>query len=97
MVPHGKQAGMESVSLRGSMVKIHPYHDDLFKKIIEQRRLHKADKALSYWLKILANSIYGFFGELNPDALSKKVPVNVFSGEKNFPDASDVAPENWTA
>jgi hypothetical protein len=97
MVPHGKQTGMESVSLRGSMVEIDPYRDDLFKKIIEQRRLNKADKALSYWLKILANSIYGFFGELNPDALSKKVSLNVFSGEKNFPDASNVIenPGGW--
>jgi hypothetical protein len=79
------------------MVEIDPYHDDLFRKIIEQRRLHKADKALSYWLKILANSIYGLFGELNPDALSKKAPVNVFSGEKNFPDASNVIenPGGW--
>ena len=97
MVPHDKQARMESVSLRGSMVKIDPYHDDLFKKIIEQRRLNKADKALYYWLKILANSIYGFFGELNPDALSKKVPVNVFSGQKNFRDTSNVIenPGGW--
>ena len=44
MVPHGKQAGMESVSLRG-MVEIDPYKDDLFRKIIEQRKLHKTDKA----------------------------------------------------
>ena len=67
------------------MVKIDPYKDDLFRKIIEQRKLHKADKALYYWLKILANSIYGFFVELNPDIQTKNVPVNVFSGEKEFP------------
>jgi hypothetical protein len=97
IVPHGKQTGMESVSLRGSMVKIDPYHDDLFRKLIEQRRLHKAGKALYYWLKILANSIYGFFGELNPDTLSKKVPIHVFSGEKNVPDVSNVIenPGGW--
>jgi hypothetical protein len=79
------------------MVQIKPYEDDLFRKLIEQRKLNKADKALYYWLKILANSIYGFFGELNPDALSKKVPVNVFSGEKSFPDASNVIenPGGW--
>jgi hypothetical protein len=29
MVPHGKQAGMRSVNLRG-MVEIDPYKDDLF-------------------------------------------------------------------
>jgi len=43
-----------------------------------------------YWLKILANSIYGFFVELNPNILDHDVPVHVFSGEKDFPDASDV-------
>src|SRR5207302_930124 len=46
MVPHGKQAGMRNVNLRGSMVNIDPYKDDLFCKIIEQRKLHKSDDAL---------------------------------------------------
>jgi hypothetical protein len=97
MVPHGKQAGMKSVSLSDSKVEIDPYHDDLFKKIIEQRKLNKADEALYYWLKVLANSIYGFFGELNPDILSKKVPIKVFSGGKELSDASDVVenPGPW--
>jgi len=97
MVPHGKQAGMRSVNLRGSMVKIDPYKDDLFRKLIEQRKLNKADKALYYWLKILANSIYGFFVELIPDLQNKDVRINVFSGEKEFPDSSDVIedPGQW--
>jgi hypothetical protein len=90
MVPHGKQARMRSVNLRGSMVDIDPYKDDLFRKVIEQRKLHKEDEALYYWLKILANSIYGFFVELIPEAQSNNVSVNVFSGERNFPDTSDV-------
>jgi hypothetical protein len=89
MVPHGKQAGMRSVNLRG-MVEIDPYNDDLFCKVIEQRKLHKSDKALDYWLKIFANSIYGFFVELNPEIKNRNVPVSVFSGEKNFSDTSDV-------
>jgi hypothetical protein len=90
MVPHGKQAGMKSVNLSDSTVEIDPYHDDLFKKIIEQRKLNKSNKALYYWLKVLANSIYGFFGELNPDVFSKKIRVNVFSGGEELSDASDV-------
>jgi len=96
MVPHGKQAGMRNVNLRG-MVNVDPYKDDLFRKIIEQRKLHKSDAALYYWLKILANSIYGFFVELNPEIKNKTVPVNVFSGEKPFPDDSDVIenPGRW--
>jgi len=96
MVPHGKQAGMKSVNLRG-MVEINPYEDDIFCKVIEQRKLHKADEALYYWLKILANSIYGFFVELNPENKKKKVPVKVFSGEEKRRDASDALEKegNW--
>jgi hypothetical protein len=90
MVSHGKQAGMKSANLRGSMVEVNPYKDDLFRKVIEQRKLHKADEALYYWLKILANSIYGFFVELIPKRQKKKVPVGVFSGEKRFLDSTDV-------
>src|SRR5205807_7896954 len=80
LVPHGKQAGMKTVRLRGSMVEIDPYKDDLFRKVIEQRKLNKADKKLYYWLKILANSIYGFFVELIPELQNKNVPLEVFSG-----------------
>jgi hypothetical protein len=90
MVPHGKQAGMATVNLRGSMVEINPYKDDLFRKVIEQRKLNKADKKLYYWLKILANSIYGFFVELIPELQNKNAPLEVFSGEKKFSDSSDV-------
>jgi hypothetical protein len=90
LVPHGKQAGMKAVNLRGSMVEINPYKDDIFRKVIEQRKLNKADKKLYYWLKILANSIYGFFVELIPELQNKNVPLEVFSGEKKFSDSSDV-------
>ena len=90
LVPHGKQPGMQSVKLRGSMVGIDPYVDDLFLKVVEQRKLNKDDKALAYWLKIFANSIYGFFVELIPDNQNKQVSVDVFSGELYFPDSSDV-------
>jgi hypothetical protein len=89
MVPRGRQAGMKSVNLRG-MVKVDPYKDDLFCKIIEQRKLNKADEALYYWLKILANSIYGFFVELNPEIQNEAVPVTVFSGEKKITESSDM-------
>jgi len=90
LVPHCKQAGMQSVKLRGSMVDIDPYRDDLFRKIIEQRKLNKADKALYYWLKVLANAIYGFFVELIPDRQNKQLSLEIFSGESHFPDSSDV-------
>ena len=75
MVPHGKQSGMKTVNLRGSMVEIDPYKDDLFRNVIEQRKLNKADNKLYYWLKILANSIYGFFVELIPELQNRNVPL----------------------
>ena len=81
---------MNTVRLRGSMVEIDPYKDDLFRKVIEQRKLNKKDKKLYYWLKILANSIYGFFVELIPELQNENVPLQVFSGDKNFSDSSDV-------
>jgi hypothetical protein len=90
MSPHGKQAGMKTVNLRRSMVEINPYKDDLFRKVIEQRKMNKADKKLYYWLKIFANSIYGFFVELIPELQNNNVPLEVFSGEKRFSDSSDV-------
>jgi hypothetical protein len=90
IVPHGKQAGMRAVRLRGSMVEINPYKDDLFRKVIEQRKLNKADKKLYYWLKILANSIYGFFVELIPELQNANAELEVYSGEKQFSDSSDV-------
>lgn len=92
-----KQAGMRSINLRGSMVEIDPYKDDVFRKVIEQRKLHKSDQSLHYWLKILANSIYGFFVELTPDAQKENVPAIVFSGDKRFRDSTDVIenPGNW--
>src|SRR5438105_4308506 len=87
---------MKKINLRGSMVEIDPYKDDVFRKVIEQRKLHKADKALSYWLKIFANSIYGFFVELIPELQTRNVPVKVFSGEKSFSDSSDVLENSGT-
>jgi hypothetical protein len=89
LISHGKQPGMKKINLRSSMVEINPYKDDLFRKVIEQRKLHKSDKALYYWLKILANSIYGFFVELIPEIQSKNVHVNVFSGDAHLKDSSD--------
>jgi len=90
IVPVGKQPGMKPVSLRG-MVRIDPYRDDLFQSVIQQRKLHKNDPNLYYWLKIFANSIYGFFVETNlqytPE--NKLVRVRVYSGQKTYvPDRS---------
>ena len=85
LVPHGKQSEMQRVNLRG-MVEIDPYKEDLFKHTIEQRKLHKSDKDLYYWLKVFANSMYGFFAEINPEPTPQRDPVrvHVYSGEASF-------------
>ena len=91
IVPSGKQRGMGAVKLRGK-VPIDPNDDstDLFTKIIEERKRNKDDPDLYYWLKILANSIYGFFVELIPEHFKQPKNVMVFSGDESFPDSSRV-------
>ena len=85
IVPRGQQPQMQPVNLRG-MVEIDPYDDDLFKRTIEQRKLHKSDKDLQYWLKVFANSMYGFFAEINPEPTPERRPVEipVYSGEDEY-------------
>jgi len=91
ITPSGTQPGMRAVKLRGKVL-IDPNDDsvDLFTKIIEERKCNKNDADLYYWLKILANSIYGFFVELIPEHFKKPKGVMVFSGDERFPDFSHV-------
>jgi len=91
IVPSGKQPGMRAVRLRGKVL-IDPNDDsvDLFTKVIEDRKRNKDDADLYYWLKILANSIYGFFVELIPEHFQQPKKVMVFSGDQSFLDSSAV-------
>jgi hypothetical protein len=91
IVPSGKQPGMRAVKLRGKVL-IDPNDDsvDLFTKIIEERKRNKDDDDLYYWLKVLANSIYGFFVELIPEHFKQPKNVTVFSGDESFVDSSAV-------
>jgi hypothetical protein len=98
VVPHGKQKGLRSVSLRG-MVEIDANKHSFFRHVIEQRAAHESDPALHYWLKILANSgSYGLFVELNPNE-ADNAPLKVFSGEESFETTSDIVeePGDWFA
>lgn len=84
MVPHGKQAGLKEISLRG-MVPIDPKRDDPFRLFVEQRELHRSDEGLAHFLKVLANAgSYGLFVEINPEKLSRPVRIQVSSGEVSF-------------
>ena len=91
IVPSGKQPGLRAVKLRGKvLIDPNDYSVDLFTKIIEERKRNKDDADLYYWLKILANSIYGFFVELIPEHFKQPKNVMVFSGDESFPDTSCV-------
>lgn len=82
LVPHGRQKGLKPANLRG-MVEIDPAKADLFCAMVEQKEIHrKSNEALSYFLKICANSTsYGIFFELTPQQKRKPTKVRVFSGE----------------
>jgi hypothetical protein len=97
IVPHGRQAGMKPILLRG-LVEIDPYRDDFFKVLIEQRKANESDKTLKHALKVIANSTaYGAFVELNEERKSKPVKLDVFSGEHHHSQpARDVEfPGKW--
>ena len=98
VVATGTQANLGSVSLRG-MVKVDANKQSFFKHVIEQRAANESNKALHYWLKILANSgSYGLFVELNPNE-AEDVKLRVFSGEESFETTSEIVeePGDWFA
>jgi len=82
IVPRGQQKGLKPTNLRG-MVEIDPRNDDLFRVMVEEKQVQKPlNEALSYFLKICANSTsYGMFYELTPQKRFNPVKVKVFSGE----------------
>lgn len=98
VVPHGKQTGLGSTSLRG-MVEVDANKNSFFRHVIEQRATHESKPALHYWLKILANSgSYGLFVQLDPNE-SDATELKVFSGEESFETSSEVIeqPGKWFA
>ena len=52
----------------------------MFKKVIELRKKNSSNEELAYWLKIFANSMYGFFAETNPEEV-KPLRIKVFKGK----------------
>jgi hypothetical protein len=84
IVPSGPQPGMKSVSI-GSR-HFNPRTDDFFVAVIEERK--KLDDKHPHYLllKIIANSLYGIFAELNKYEFGKNNPkqLDVFSGEHKF-------------
>jgi hypothetical protein len=84
LVPQGLQQGMKPTSL-GSR-QIDPAKDDVFLAIIEERNKLPEQHPHYLLLKIVANSLYGIFAELNKSEYGKNQAkkLNVFSGEHRF-------------
>jgi hypothetical protein len=84
LVSNGRQYRTQTTNL-GGMVRIDPTTDDFYRKMIEQRILHKRkNKPLADFLKVLANSgSYGLFVEVNTDTNSREQNVRFYSGEKS--------------
>jgi DNA polymerase elongation subunit (family B) len=65
---------------------IDPYHDDFFRKVIEERKKKVKSDPLYYFLKILANAgCYGLYAEVNRFQFGKNAAktIGIFSGEES--------------
>jgi len=74
---------MKTVAL--DLGRIDPYHDDFFRKVIEERKSKDKANPLYYFLKILANAgCYGIYAEVNRHQTGKndRATVRIFSGEE---------------
>jgi hypothetical protein len=84
LVPVGIQDGLQPIQL--GTHTFDPSSEDFFVKIVEERnRLKRIDKNHPHvlLLKIVANSVYGCFSELNPRTFDRhhRQQVEVFSGD----------------
>ncbi|MAG37263.1 MAG: hypothetical protein CL878_13600 [Dehalococcoidia bacterium] len=65
LVPHGRQPGLQPLSLRGDM-SVDPAQQDFFRQVVELRK-QTTDLTQADFLKVLANAAsYGIFAEMNP-------------------------------
>jgi hypothetical protein len=97
LVPQNVQVGLKPTSIGAR--KIDPGKDDFFRVIIEERKA-LPDKHPHYLLlKIIANSLYGTFAELNKYEYGKNKAkrIDVFSGEQKFDQPTRVVerPGRW--
>ena len=82
--PIGVQKGMKSAKLGNG--SIDHYHDDFFRKVIEDRKKKDKSDPLYYFLKILANAgCYGLYAEVNRIQFGKNAAktIGIFSGEES--------------
>jgi hypothetical protein len=84
MVPGKSQKGLKTTNL-GGMVEVDPKNEDFYCKVVEQKNFQKekGNKALSDFLKVLANAgSYGLFVEVNAERAKKEKNISYFSGEE---------------
>jgi len=84
LVPQGTQRGMKDTHI--GKRNIDPQTDDFFRVVIEERKSLPDTHPHYLLLKIIANSLYGIFAELNKYEYGKNnaKELAVFSGEKEF-------------
>jgi hypothetical protein len=84
LVPLGTQRGMRNTRIGAR--NIDPETDDFFRAIIEERKSLPNTHPHYLLLKIIANSLYGIFAELNKYEYGKNnaQQLSVFSGEIKF-------------
>jgi len=97
LIPQGMQEGMRATSI-GTRT-IDPARDDFFCAIIEERKTLPKKHPHYLLLKIIANSLYGIFAELNKYEYGKNKAkqLEVFSGEHKFEQPTCVVerPGKW--
>ena len=98
VVPHGKQAGLGSTSLRG-MVEVDANKHSFFKHVIEQRAAHESIQRFIIGLRFSRTADPTVFSWNLIRTILPTTNLRVFSGEDSFSTTSDVVeePGNWFA
>ena len=90
VVPHGKQAGLRGIHIRGE-VPVNPIEDDFYQFVTEERaKIKKTNEPLAEFLKCVGNGgAFGLFAQIDPRVEPDEVIVEVFSGATDpFPSAT---------
>jgi hypothetical protein len=81
VVPHGKQAGLRTIQIRGE-VPVNPVEDDFYQFVTEERaKVKETNEPLAEFLKCVGNGgAFGLFAQIDPHVEPEEVIVEVFSG-----------------
>jgi hypothetical protein len=97
LVPQGVQTGIVGTTIGKRSVD--PTNDDFFRAVIEERKTLPKSHPHYLLLKIIANSLYGIFAELNKEEYGKNnlKQVKVYSGDYEKEEVRDAVerPGRW--